>query len=59
MIVSFFGTLGWLIAGIQRGTVVDPFYLLNIQPFFVGFFLSFLIAGIDWINKYLLRPSRP
>jgi len=59
MIVSFFGTLGWLIAGIRRGTIADPLYLLKIQPFFVGFFLSLLIAGIDWIGKYLQRPSRP
>jgi len=50
MIVSFLGTLGWLAIGIQRGTMTDPVYLMNIQPFFVGFFLSLLITGVDWIT---------
>jgi len=48
MLGSFFATLIWFIIGMRNGSIMEPIYLFNIQPFFIGLlswllFLPFLV----------------
>jgi len=38
MLGSFLATLIWFLIGIKKGSLAEPLFILNIQPFFVGLF---------------------
>lgn len=42
MLLSFLATLIWFLIGAKNGTLAEPIFILNIQPFFIGL-LTWLI----------------
>ncbi|RKY56396.1 MAG: hypothetical protein DRP89_01430 [Candidatus Neomarinimicrobiota bacterium] len=50
MTLSFIGTLTLFIIGINRGSLANPDFLYNLQPFFFGIIISIVIFVIDLLN---------
>lgn len=52
--LSFIATLAWFIIGINRGSLADPNFLYNLQPFFIGITISTIIFMTDLITQLFL-----
>ncbi len=55
MISTFGGTAIWLIIGITRGNLTTPEYPFNIQPFFLGLFISLIIYTPNILKTFFRR----
>ncbi len=51
MLTAFLSTCSWYLIGVSRHTLANPNFLLNIQPFFIGFFLASLIFVSDQLSR--------